>query len=161
MKGLGPLLLRSVLGVVFIAHGANKLFGAFGGPAIGMGGLSNTAAFLTALHLEPAFALAVALALTEFAGGIFLVVGFLTRWASLALAVSMSIAIWRVHWQVGFFMNWNTVPLRGEGMEYCLVLLGALLCMALTGGGDFSIDGRNANTAAARAAGRARLRGKM
>jgi len=161
VRGLGPVLLRFVLGAVFIAHGANKLFGAWAGPAIGAGGLSGTAAFLATLHLEPAFALAVLLGVTEFAGGIFLVLGFHTRWASLALVISMGVAIWRVHWQVGFFMNWNSVPNRGEGMEYGLVLIAALLCMAMTGAGDFSVDGRNAQSAAVRAAGRARLRGKV
>ena len=55
MKGLGPVLLRFVLAVVFIAHGANKLFGVWAGPGIGAGGLSGTAAFLDTLHLGPAF----------------------------------------------------------------------------------------------------------
>ena len=161
MKGLGPVLLRFVLGAVFIAHGANKLFGAWAGPAIGAGGLSGTAALLGTLHLEPAFPLAVLLGVTEFVGGIFLVLGFLARWASLALAISMGVAIWRVHWQFGFFLNWMGVPNRGEGIEYALVLIAALLCMAMTGAGDFSVDGRNARSADAKAMGRARLRGKV
>jgi putative oxidoreductase len=161
VKGLGLAVLRIALAAVFIAHGANKLFGVFGGPGIGPGGLTNTAAFIASLGLNPAFPLAVLLGLTELVGGALLVIGWFTRWVSLALVVSMGIAIWKVHLASGFFLNWMGAPGVGQGIEYSVVLTGALLCLACTGGGDFSIDGRNEISSARRAAGRARLRGKV
>ena len=161
MVGLGLLVLRLALAVVFVAHGGNKLFGLFGGPGIGPGGLSSTAAFFGAVGLNPPFVLAVADAVLELAGGILLAFGFLTRWISIALAVSMCIAIWKVHLQWGFFLNWLVVPNRGEGMEYAIVLIAALVCLALSGGGDASVDGINQRSADRDKAGRARLRGKI
>jgi len=161
MRAFGLVLLRAALAAVFIAHGANKLFGAWAGPGIGAGGLDNTAHFLSTLHLTPAFPLAVLLGVTEFAGGILIALGWFTRIASVALAVSMGIAAWRVHWQWGFFLNWMGASDRGQGIEYPLLLIAALLCLALIGAGDFSIDGRSDRDAASRAAGRARLRGKV
>ncbi len=161
MVGLGLLVLRLVLAVVFIAHGGNKIFGLFGGAGIGPGGLSTTAAFFGTIGLNPPFVLAVVDAVLEFAGGILLVAGFLTRWVSIALAISMGVAIWKVHYQFGFFLNWMGAADRGQGMEYSIVLIAALACLALSGGGDLSIDGLNQRSAARDAAGRARLRGKI
>jgi putative oxidoreductase len=161
VKGLGLVVLRIVLAAVFVAHGANKLFGAWAGPGIGPGGLTNTTAFVSAIGLHPTFPLAVALGMTEFLGGVMIGVGLLTRWASLALVVAMGIGVWKVHLQWGFFLNWMGTPGRGQGLEFPLVLIGALLCLALSGGGEISVDGRNASSAAHRAAGRARLRGKV
>jgi putative oxidoreductase len=161
MVGAGLLVLRLVLAVVFVAHGGNKLFGLFGGPGIGPGGLSSTSAFFGAVGLTPPFVLAVLDALLELAGGVLLVFGFLTRWVSIALAVAMSVAIWKVHAQWGFFLNWMAAPNRGQGMEYSIVLIAALVCLALAGGGDLSIDGVSQRSAAREAAGRARLRGKL
>lgn len=161
MVGLGLLVLRLALAVVFVAHGGNKLFGLFGGPGIGPGGLSSTAAFFGTIGLNPPFVLAVVDAVLEFVGGILLVVGFLTRWVSLALAMAMGIAIWKVHFQWGFFLNWMAAPNRGQGVEFSIVLIAALVCLALSGGGDASIDGVNQRAADRNAAGRARLRGKI
>lgn len=161
MVGLGLLVLRLALAVVFVAHGGNKLFGWFGGPGIGPGGLSTTAAFFGAVGLNPGFVLAVADAVLELAGGILLAFGFLTRLISIALAVSMCIGIWKVHLQWGFFLNWMAAPNRGQGMEYAIVLIAALVCLALSGGGDASVDGINQRSADRDAAGRARLRGKI
>ena len=161
MVGLGLLVLRLALAVVFVAHGGNKLFGLFGGPGIGPGGLSSTAAFFGAVGLNPPFVLAVLDGVLELAGGLLLAVGFLTRWVSLALAVSMGVAIWKVHFQWGFFLNWMGAPGRGQGMEFSIVLIAALACLALAGGGDASVDGINQRSADREAAGRARLRGKI
>ena len=161
MKGLGLAVLRVVLAAVFIAHGANKLFGMFGSGGVGPGGLAGTTALVDAIGLRPAFPLAVALGFTELVGGVFLALGFLTRSVSLALIAAMGIGIWKVHLQWGFFLNWVNAPNRGQGIEYALVLVGALVCLALTGGGEFSMDGMRANSTARRAAGRARLRGKV
>ena len=161
MTSLGLALLRVVLAAVFIAHGANVLFGAWSGVGVGHGGLSNTAAMLAALQLEPSFLLAVLLGGVQLVGGSLLVLGLFTRWAAAALIVPTGVALWRVNLAWGFFLNWTGAPGRGQGMEFSLVLIGALACLVLTGAGDVSLDGWRVTRAAARAAGRARLRSKM
>ena len=113
------------------------------------------------LGLHPAFLFAVVEAGLEVVGSILIALGFLTRWASAALAISMAVAIWKVHFQWGFFLNWTGAPDRGHGMEFAFILCFALVALALTGGGDWSIDGRNQRAADRDAAGRARLRNKM
>ena len=161
MVGLGLLVLRIALAVVFFAHGGNKLFGLFGGPGIGPGGLTASSAFFETLGLHPSFLFAVVEACLELVGSILIGIGFLTRWASAALAISMAVAMWKVHMQWGFFLNWTGAPDRGNGVEFALTLCLALAALALTGGGDWSIDGRNQRAADRDAAGRARLRNKM
>jgi putative oxidoreductase len=161
MVGVGLLVLRIALAVIFFAHGGNKLFGVFGGPNVGSGGLTNTSAFFETLGMHPAFLLAVIESVLEVVGSILLVLGFLTRWVSIALAISMGVAMWKVHLQWGFFLNWTGGPDRGHGIEFALTLCLALVALALTGGGDWSIDGMNQRAADRNAAGRARLRGKI
>lgn len=161
MLGLGLAVLRLALAVVFIAHGANKLFGLWAGPGIGVGGLDNTAQFFAAVGLNPAFPLAVLVGIVETAGGVLLAVGWFTRIAAPLLGIVMCVAIWKVHSPNGFFLNWMGAADRGQGYEFSVILLGALLCLALTGGGEWSVDGRREATRASRQAGRARLRGKL
>lgn len=161
MTGPGLLVLRLALAVVFVAHGAHKLFGLFNGPGIGPGGVDATAASFTALGLEPAFLLAVAAGLTQFLGGLLISVGLLTRWASLSLVVYVIIGIWTEHLKWGFYLNWVGDAGRGNGIEYSVVLLGALICLVVAGGGDWSIDGRREHSAEYRAAARARVRYKL
>ena len=157
MQRYGPAVLRVVVGATFALHGAQKLFGAFGG-----GGLSATADFLSALGLSPAWPLALALGVVELAGGLLLVAGAFTVVAAAALAVDMVIAVWLVHYAQGFFLRWWLAPGGGLGYEYNVVLIAALVSLMLTGPGVFSIDGRRARSAEAEAYGRARLRaGKM
>lgn len=151
MYSYGPTLLRASVGAVFIGHGAQKLFGMWGGP-----GLAGTTAMLTSLGLPYASWLALALAVTEFAGGILLVAGGLTRWAALALAADMAVAIWTVHFRNGFFLSDHAS--RGGGVEFALVLLAALLCLALIGPGALSVDHARRQSAEAAARGRARAR---
>src|SRR5712672_3818702 len=93
-------ILRLVLGVVFFAHGAQKLLGWFGGP-----GFSGTMGFFTGpMHIPAPLAfLAIA---AEFFGGLGLILGFLTRIAAFGIAVNMLVAIATVHHSYGFFMNW-------------------------------------------------------
>jgi putative oxidoreductase len=158
MSALGLLLLRLALAVVFIAHGLHKLTGLLAGPGVGEGGLDWTAATYAAMGLKPPLALAVAGALTQLVGGVCLAAGLFTRWAAGAVIVYIAIGIWAEHWQWGLFLNWINAPDRGQGIEYSLVLAGALACVALAGPGDWSIDGYRAQNAASRAAGRARLR---
>jgi putative oxidoreductase len=149
MKPYGPAALRLCVGAVFVAHGLQKLVAAWGGL-----GLSGTAALLTQLGLTPAYPLAIALALTELIGGGLLVLGGLTRWAALALAIDMGVAVWKIHYLNGFFLNGP----RGQGVEFALVLIGALLCLMLTGPGAFSVDEWRNSSAEAMRAGRARAR---
>jgi putative oxidoreductase len=155
-RGLEPYglaVLRLMTGVVFMAHGAQKLFGIWGG-----GGLSGTEAYFAQIGLAPAFALAVLAGLTEFVGGLMLVLGAFTVIAAGLLTVMMVVAMWKVHLANGFFLNWAITPGVGHGVEYNLVLVAALVCLMLTGPGEVSIDWRRARSAEALAAGRARLR---
>ncbi len=115
----GPFFLRVAVGVVFVIHGAQKLFGAFGGP-----GLKGFSGMIGGMGLRPAMAWATAVALIEFVGGIFLVLGFMTRLSALLIGVVMAVAVIFVHLSDGFF-----------AFEYPLVLFAACLCLLLTGGG--------------------------
>ena len=153
MQPYGPAVLRLAIGAVFVAHGAQKLFGVWGG-----GGLSGTAAFFGQLGLTPAYPLAILVGLVEFAGGLMLIAGALTLFVALALALNMVVAIWKVHLANGFFLNWNMVAGQGHGYEFNLALIGALVSLMLTGPGAFSVDGRRERSAEAEAYGRARLR---
>ena len=152
MQPYGPAVLRLVVGAVFAAHGAQKLFGLWGG-----GGLAGTAAFFTQLGITPAYSLAVAVAIVEFGGGLLLIAGALTFFAALALALEMAVATWKVHLANGFFINWALAPGQGHGYEFNLTLIGALMALMLTGPGAFSIDGRRARSAESEAYGRARV----
>lgn len=153
----GLAVLRVIVAVVFIAHGGQKLFGWWGGP-----GLQATAGFFGEMGLSPSLPLATIVAVAEFGGGIMLLAGAFTNLVSAVLAIDMLVAMWKVHLENGFFLNWNNVPIQGHGIEYSLVLFGALVCLMLSGSGALSIDGRRASHAASAAAGRARIRmGKM
>ncbi len=156
MREWGPTFLRLTMGAVFIAHGAQKLFGVFGGP-----GLTGTAAFFTSLGLPAPFLLAVLVALFETGGGLLLVVGAYTRWTALALIVDMAVAVWKVHLASGFFLNWALMPGVGHGYEFNLVLIAGLLCLVFTGSGQLSVDYSRRRAAEEEAAGRARLRAKV
>jgi putative oxidoreductase len=145
MQPYGPAVLRLAIGAVFVAHGAQKLFGVWGGP-----GLAGTAGFFTQMGLTPAYPLAILVAVVEFAGGLMLILGALTLLAALALAIDMAVAIWKVHVAHGFFLP--------AGYEYNVALIGALVALMLTGPGAFSIDGWRARSAESEAYGRARIR---
>jgi putative oxidoreductase len=137
MRPYGPLALRLAVGAVFVAHGLQKLLGIWGGP-----GFSGTVHMVGQLGFGFAYPLSILLILAELVGGALLVMGWWTLWASLALAVDMAIAIWKVHYPNGFFLNWAVTPGKGHGMEYNLVLIASLLCLILTGPGALSVDQR-------------------
>ena len=158
MNAAGLLVLRLVVAVVLLAHGSHQVFGMFGGPGVGPGGLTTTAARFSTLGLEPGYPLAVMAGTIQLAAGGLMVIGLLTRWASIASALYLGIMIWKDQWRWGFFANWMIDPQRGHGVEISVMLVGALMCLALAGAGDWSIDGWRARVAAARASGRARLR---
>jgi putative oxidoreductase len=160
MIAIGLAILRLTLAVVLAIHGAHTLFGFWGGPGAGPGGLSPTASHFASIGLEPGMYMAVVAGVIQLVGGFLLAVGFLTRWAAAAVLGYLAISSWKQHAPWGFFLNWVNDPTRGHGMEYAIVLMSALFLFVLAGGGDFSIDGRRSQSAAARAAGRARLRNR-
>jgi putative oxidoreductase len=129
---VGPIL-RLPLAVVFFPHGAQKVFGWFGGH-----GFKNTMQFFTSAGIPMGFALLAIAA--EFLGSIGLAVGLLTRVAAFGIACVMLVAIMTVHWQHGFFMNWFGNQ-QGEGFEYHLLALGITIALIIVGGGAWSLDG--------------------
>lgn len=130
----GMIPIRLAVGTIFIAHGAQKLFGVFGGS-----GLAATIEAFRSYMGIPA-ALAVIAASTEFFGGIAILVGFLTRLAALGLSVVMLVALVKVHWANGFFLNWFNLPTKGHGIEYNLALLGACLGLVFSGARGLALD---------------------
>lgn len=126
-------ILRVVLGIVFFAHGAQKMLGWFGGY-----GFTGTMGFFTgALHI-PAFFAFLAIA-AEFFGGLGLLFGLLTRVAAFGIAVNMLVAVIMVHSQFGFFANWTGAQ-KGEGYEYHLLVLAICTFLMIKGGGAVSVD---------------------
>jgi putative oxidoreductase len=160
MAAPGLLALRGALAVVFVAHGAHRLFGVWGGAGVGPAGLDAAAAAYTAAGLEPGFLIAVLGGLTQFVGGLLLGAGFLTRWAAFALLLHVLVQVWFEQMAWGLFLDW-TGEAGGHGMEYSIVLAGALLCLLMLGAGDASVDGLRSSHAEARAAARARVRSKF
>ena len=153
MQGFGPTVLRLAVGAIFAAHGAQKLFGIWGG-----GGPSGTAAFFNQLGLTPAYPLAIFVGLVELVGGLLLIAGAFTLGVSAVLVLNMLVAVWKVHLPNGFFLNWSSAPGLGHGYEFNLVLIGALVALMLTGAGSLSVDERRHRSSESLAAGRARLR---
>lgn len=158
MAPVGLLVLRVTVAALLGVHAAHWLFGTFGGAALGPGGLTATTAYFAATGLQPAFFFVVGAGTTQLVGCLLLVVGFLTRAISIALIVVELIRLSFDTARWGFFLNWAVDPTRGHGFEYGLLVGGVLTCLALTGAGEWSIDGIRSRTHAARAAGWARIR---
>jgi putative oxidoreductase len=130
----GFLIIRLALGCIFMAHGAQKLFGLFGGA----GFAQTMQQFQQGLGIPmPLIFIAM---VTEFFGGLAVLTGCLTRLAALGLAVIMIVAIVKVHWAGGFFLNLNCVPGVGQGFEFNLALLAMALGLVISGPGYLSID---------------------
>ena len=125
-------ILRVVLGVVFFAHGAQRMLGWFGGD----GFHATMGAFA---HMGMSALVAFLIICTQFFGGLGLMVGLLTRIASLGIAGLMIGAIFKVHLANGFFMNWMGTQ-KGEGIEYHLLALAMAAALLLRGAGAFSLD---------------------
>ena len=126
-------ILRVVLGLVFFAHGAQKMLGWFGGF-----GFAGTMGFFTGMMHIPTPLAFLAIA-AEFFGGIGLILGFLTRIAAFGIGVNMLVAIMTVHHTFGFFMNWTGTQ-KGEGFEFHLLVLAIVSFLMIGGAGAFSID---------------------
>jgi putative oxidoreductase len=125
---IGLLILRLVVGLSLAAHGAQKLFGWFGGY-----GIAGTGQFLEQLGFRPGRLQATQAGLAELLGGLFLAAGFLTPAAAAAIVAVMLVAAVSVHITKGFFAH-------NGGYEYTLALAGAALALAFTGPGVISVD---------------------
>jgi len=126
-------IIRVVLGIIFFAHGAQKVLGWYGGY-----GLKGTAAFFNSMGMP--LPLAYLVCLLELLSGIGLLVGFLARLCGLAVVGIMGGAIAMVHFQHGFFLNAELKPGKGNGIEYNLALIAMGLAVLIEGAGAFSID---------------------
>ncbi len=126
--GLGLSVIRILVGVIFMAHGAQKLFGLFGGY-----GLEGTGQWMESIGLAPGYLMALLSGSAEFFGGLALVLGLLARPAALALAVTLVVAIFSVHINNGLFMSNN-------GYEFALALLAGTVAVLIEGAGRWSLD---------------------
>lgn len=127
-SSISTAVLRIPVGLILMPHGAQKLFGAFGGY-----GLEGTGQFMASLGLEPGYLMALLAGSAEFFGGLFLLIGLLTRPAAAVTAFTMLIAIFSVHISHGFF-------LANGGYEYALALLVATVSLVISGAGPLSVD---------------------
>jgi putative oxidoreductase len=128
LTAVGLLILRVVIGLTLAAHGAQKLFGWWGGS-----GMSGWIQVVTRLRIRPAAPWAWVAALSEFGGGLLLALGLLSPLGNVAIAGAMVVAVATVHWPNGF---WNTK----RGYEFNVSLLAAVAALALIGPGMYSLD---------------------
>ncbi|WP_017939051.1 DoxX family protein [Zestomonas thermotolerans] len=128
--GYGITLLRVVTGLTFASHGAQKLFGWFGGY-----GLAGTGQWMESVGLAPGYLMALLAGSAEFFGGLALLIGLLVRPAAFALAIAMLVAVFSVHWTNGFFITAN-------GFEYAMILALISLVLLIEGAGRLSLDRR-------------------
>jgi putative oxidoreductase len=126
---IGLLVLRLVVGLTLASHGAQKLFGWFGGY-----GIAGTGGFFESIGFRPGKVQAVAAGLAELGGGLLLALGLVTPIGSVLVLSVMLVALVSVHWPKGFFMATG-------GIEYTLVLAGAAVALAFSGPGTYSLDG--------------------
>lgn len=123
------LPVRLALGTIFIAHGAQKVFGIWGGR-----GLTQFTGGESPLGLRPSWLWLGAAAFAELIGGILVLIGLLTRVGAGVLAPVMIVAMFGVHWGAFFIQD--------RGIEYTLALLGMTLALLIAGGGRLSVDER-------------------
>lgn len=127
-ESLSQLALRLPLGIIFIAHGAQKLFGWFGGY-----GLEGTGQYMASLGLNPGYLMALLAGSAEFFGGLALIAGLLVRPAAVVLAFTMLVGILAAHIGNGLFM-------ANDGYEFALALLAGSVALVVSGGGRYSVD---------------------
>ncbi|EKO3677428.1 DoxX family protein [Vibrio metschnikovii] len=127
-SGYSTLALRIPIGIIFMAHGAQKLFGWFGGY-----GLEGTGQWMASIGLGPGMLMAFLAGSGEFFGGLAILLGILTRPAAAVLSVTMLVAIFAVHFEHGLFMS-------NGGYEFALALLAASVSLMMSGSGKLSID---------------------
>ncbi|SJL84336.1 DoxX family protein [Vibrio palustris] len=127
-QNFAPLALRIPVGIIFMAHGSQKLFGWFGGY-----GLEGTGKFMASMGLEPGMLMAALAGGGEFFGGLLVLLGLLTRPAATVTAFTMLVAIFSVHIQHGLFLS-------NGGFEYALALFAASISLIISGGGKCALD---------------------
>ena len=125
---LSQSALRIPVGIIFVAHGAQKLFGWFGGY-----GLEGTGQWMASISLNPGYLMALLAGSAEFFGGLALILGLLVRPAAAVLAFTMLVAILVVHIGNGLFLSNN-------GYEFGLALLAASVALVISGAGRGSLD---------------------
>jgi putative oxidoreductase len=128
MLSIGLLLIRLVIGILFIGHGAQKLFGWFGGY-----GLKGTGGWFESIGMKPGVTMALMAGSTELVGGLLFALGLVTPLGGILIAATMVIAIAKVHGANGL---WST----SNGYEYNLVLLAVTIGIALVGPGQYALD---------------------
>jgi putative oxidoreductase len=128
MMSIGLLIIRVVVGVSFMAHGAQKLFGWFGGY-----GLKGTGGWMESLGMKPGVMMALMAGLTELIGGLLFTLGLLTPLAGIMIAATMVMAIVKVHASNGYWATQN-------GYEYNLTLIAVVIGIALIGPGKYALD---------------------
>src|SRR6266849_7268450 len=129
----GTVPLRLSLGIIFIAHGSQKVLGKFGGP--GWATWTSLSQYVPFSFMRPTWLWLGAAALSEFLGGILVLLGLFTRVGAFLIACVMLTAMIGVHWRNGFFLAQNST-----GIEYTLALLGSALALMIAGGGQASVD---------------------
>lgn len=127
MLDLGLLLIRLVVGLTLMGHGAQKLFGWFGGY-----GLKGTGGWMDSIGMKPGVLMALAAGLSELGGGLLFAAGLWLPVAAALIIVPMIVAIAKVHGPKGYWVD------RG-GFEYNLILLVVALAIAFTGAGAYAI----------------------
>lgn len=128
LQNFAPLPLRLVLGVVMAAHGAQKLFGWFGGT-----GLEGFAEGMKSMGFNPPMLFALLGGGGEFFGGLLVLLGLFTRFGAFLLVCTMGVAVFKVHWANGLFASNN-------GYEYPLTIMMAALSLMFSGGQALSLD---------------------
>ena len=123
LQGWGITIMRVVVGIIFLAHGGQKLF---------IWGFGGVAAFMGRVGVPAPMLAGIVVTLVEFLGGLALLLGLFTRWFAIPLAIDMSVAILAVHLRGGFFLP--------NGYEFALTLLAANVALALLGSGEASVD---------------------
>jgi putative oxidoreductase len=128
MINIGLLIIRLVIGLLFVGHGAQKLFGWFGGY-----GLKGTGGWFESIGMKPGVTMALLAGLAELIGGILFALGLLTPLAGIMIAGTMAMAIVKVHAPSGLWATAN-------GYEYNLTLLAVAIGIALVGPGKYALD---------------------
>lgn len=133
-ENISALVARITLALVVFPHGAQKLFGWFGGY-----GFSTTLHYLTGGPNLP-WILAFLVIVIESVGAILVLLGFVTRFAAICMFGNFLGIMFHSHVKNGFFMNWRREPDTGEGIEFFLLILGLSIILFITGGGKWSVD---------------------
>ncbi|HEY0827641.1 MAG TPA: DoxX family protein [Bacilli bacterium] len=128
MEDLGLFIIRIIVGLLFMGHGAQKLFGWFGGY-----GIKGTGGWLESIGIKPGVTMAVLAGLAELVGGALFATGFCTIIGAALITIVMLVAIIKVDAKKGFWVNTN-------GFEYNLVVIAVVIGVALIGAGEYSLD---------------------